>query len=89
MNQISDISYSIDTDNLSSDLVDEKSFSCVTNPIPTTGSSGETIREIRENGTFLSTRTCVTKEDYIVRVYSLPSKFGKIAKALCCTRRTT
>ena len=35
MNQISDISYSIDTDNLSSDLVDEK-ISVVTNPIPTT-----------------------------------------------------
>ena len=49
MNQISDISYSIDTDNLSSDLVDEKNSVAVTNPIPTTGSSGETIREIREN----------------------------------------
>ena len=85
VNQISDISYSIDTDNLSSDLVDEaKASVAVTNPIPTTGgSSGETIREIRENALafFKAQGRAVTKEDYIVRVYSLPAKFGKIAKA--------
>ena len=93
VNQISDISYSIDTDNLSSDLVDEaKASVAVTNPIPTTGgSSGETIREIRENALafFKAQGRAVTKEDYIVRVYSLPAKFGKIAKAYVVLKEGT
>ena len=55
-----------------------------TNPNPATGgSSGETIREVRENALayFQAQSRAVTREDYIVRTYSLPSKYGNIAKA--------
>ena len=56
----------------------------VNNPIPATGGGpGDTIEDIRLNaianaGAQLRT---VSKEDYIIRTLSLPSKFGKIAKA--------
>lgn len=54
------------------------------NPFPATGGGpGDTIEDIRLNaianaGAQLRT---VSKEDYIIRTLSLPSKFGKIAKA--------
>ena len=54
------------------------------NPLPATGGGpGDTIEDIRLNaianaGAQLRT---VSKEDYIIRTLSLPSKFGKIAKA--------
>ncbi len=56
----------------------------VTNREPATGGSGgETDQEIRENtlSYFNSQNRAVTKEDYITRVYSLPQKYGNIAKA--------
>jgi hypothetical protein len=56
----------------------------VTNPEPANGGSdGETIEEIRQNAmaSFASQNRAVTKEDYIVRVYSLPQRYGSIAKA--------
>ena len=63
---------------------DAKESVAVTNPHPATGgSSGETIREVRENALayFQAQSRAVTREDYIVRAYSLPSKYGNIAKA--------
>tara|TARA_R110002153_G_scaffold181115_1_gene334482 strand:+ start:2016 stop:3929 length:1914 start_codon:yes stop_codon:yes gene_type:complete len=69
---------------------DEASLSTViesiasNNPLPATGGGpGDTIEDIRLNaianaGAQLRT---VSKEDYIIRTLSLPSKFGKIAKA--------
>jgi hypothetical protein len=59
------------------------SLAC-TNPEPATGGKdGETIDEIRQNAlaSFASQNRAVTKEDYIIRAYSLPQKFGSIAKA--------
>lgn len=56
----------------------------VTNPEPSTGGKdGETINEIRQNAlaSFASQNRAVTKEDYIIRTYSLPQKYGAIAKA--------
>jgi len=56
----------------------------VTNPSPATGGSdGETVEDIRQNAlaSFASQNRAVTKEDYIVRAYSLPQKYGSIAKA--------
>lgn len=56
----------------------------VTNSTPATGGSdGETIDEIRQNAlaSFASQNRAVTKEDYIIRAYSLPQKYGSIAKA--------
>jgi hypothetical protein len=47
------------------------------------GKSGETINEIRENAlaNFASQNRAVTAKDYQIRVLSMPSKFGSIAKA--------
>lgn len=56
----------------------------ITNPEPATGGSdGETINEIRQNAlaSFASQNRAVTKEDYIIRTYSLPQKYGSISKA--------
>ena len=55
-----------------------------TNSEPATGGKdGETINEIRQNAlaSFASQNRAVTKEDYIIRTYSLPQKYGAIAKA--------
>ncbi len=75
----------IDRDGLDDELLNLviKSVS-FNNPGPATGGkSFETIDEIRLNASanFTTQNRVVTKEDYIVRVYSLPSKFGSVAKA--------
>lgn len=56
----------------------------VINPEPAVGAKeSETIDEIRQNALayFASQNRAVTKEDYIIRAYSLPQKYGSIAKA--------
>ncbi len=56
----------------------------VTNPEASTGGgSGDSNEEVRMNtmAAFSAQQRTVTKEDYIVRTYSMPSRFGKIAKA--------
>ena len=56
----------------------------VTNPLPATGGkSADDVEEIRQNAlaSFASQNRAVTKEDYIIRAYSLPSKFGSVSKA--------
>jgi hypothetical protein len=56
----------------------------VTNPEPATGGkNADDLEEIRQNAIaqFASQNRAVTKEDYIIRAYSLPSKFGSISKA--------
>ena len=56
----------------------------VTNPEPANGGkTAEGINEIRQNAlaSFASQNRAVTKEDYIIRAYSLPPKYGSIAKA--------
>ncbi len=47
------------------------------------GGDGDSIEEIRENtmAQFATQQRTVTKEDYIIRTMSMPSKFGRIAKA--------
>ena len=55
----------------------------VTNTEPATGGRGiESNEEIRMNAMahFSTQNRAVTKEDYITRVYSLPSKYGNVAK---------
>tara|TARA_B100001123_G_scaffold428662_1_gene545975 strand:- start:233 stop:2215 length:1983 start_codon:yes stop_codon:yes gene_type:complete len=49
----------------------------------TGGKSEEHIEEIRNNALayFSAQMRAVTREDYITRIYSLPAKFGNIAKA--------
>ena len=56
----------------------------VTNSEPAVGAKqSETVDEIRQNALayFASQNRAVTKEDYIIRAYSLPQKYGSIAKA--------
>ena len=56
----------------------------VTNPQPATGGKdGETLDEVRQNAlaSFAAQNRAVTKEDYIIRAYSLPQKYGSISKA--------
>jgi len=54
------------------------------NPTPATGGRGyDTIEEIRLNSlnAYSSQNRTVTKEDYIMRALSMPSKYGTVAKA--------
>lgn len=56
----------------------------VNNDLPATGGgAGESIDEIRENalGFFNAQNRVVTADDYTIRAYSLPSKFGRVSKA--------
>jgi hypothetical protein len=55
----------------------------ITNPNPATGGKiGEDVEEIRQNALahFASQNRAVTKEDYMLRAYTLPAKYGSIAK---------
>jgi len=55
----------------------------VTNPQPATGGSGaETLENVRTNALayFQAQSRAVTKDDFITRVYSLPAKYGNVAK---------
>jgi len=51
------------------------------------GKEGETDDEIKQNAIahFATQNRAVTRDDYLVRVYSMPSKFGSIAKAQVIT----
>ena len=76
------LSADYDSDNIIFNVV--KDSLQVDNPLPATGgNSGDTIEDIRLNSiaNFGAQNRTVTREDYIIRVLSLPSKFGKIAKA--------
>tara|TARA_R110001592_G_scaffold144611_4_gene367898 strand:+ start:4287 stop:6167 length:1881 start_codon:yes stop_codon:yes gene_type:complete len=55
----------------------------VNNKEPATGGkSTETLEEVRNNALahFSTQQRAVTREDYIIRAYSLPSKFGSVNK---------
>ena len=55
----------------------------VTNPNPAAGGGGpETLENVRVNAAayFQAQSRAVTKDDFITRVYSLPAKYGNIAK---------
>jgi len=75
----------LDETGLSTELYNQIVASlAVTNPEPATGGkAGEELNEIRQNALayFASQNRAVTKEDYIIRAYSLPQKYGSIAKA--------
>ena len=80
----SNLTFDIQDNLLSTSLVtDAKNSVSFTNPKPASGgSSGESIREVKENALayFQAQSRAVTKDDYIVRAYSLPAKYGTIAK---------
>lgn len=61
-----------------------KSSVTVNNPNPASGGkSADTIQEIKNNAmaSFATQNRLVTREDYIIRSYSMPSRFGSVAKA--------
>ena len=82
--QITDISFELQSALLSDSLVqDAKDSVSFTNPRPATGgSAGESVKDVRENALahFQSQQRAVTKDDYIIRAYSLPAKYGNVAK---------
>jgi hypothetical protein len=60
----------------------------VNNPLPATGgTSVESLEEIKNNALahFGTQNRMVTKEDYIIRALSTPSRFGNITKAYIAT----
>ena len=83
--EIASVSHDIQGALLSSTLVQNaKDSLAVTNPKPAIGgAAGQSIREVRESALayYQTQQRAVTKEDYIVRTYSLPPKYGNIAKA--------
>ena len=82
--ELDEVNFTIDDSGLvAQSVTDMKASLSVTNPTPATGgSSGETTEDVRQNALayFNSQNRAVTKEDYIIRTYSLPQKYGNIAK---------
>lgn len=61
-----------------------KSSITINNPLPALGGKdAESIDEIRIKGlaSFSSQNRAVTRDDYVIRAYSMPTKYGSIAKA--------
>lgn len=82
---INSITILLDTQQLDSILANRiKASVACTNPLAATGGkSEESIEEIRQNAMamFAAQQRAVTDQDYIIRAYSMPSKFGSVAKA--------
>jgi len=82
---ITDVEYVIDSQNLDLTLLSRiKASVACTNPNPANGGkSEESIEEIRQNAmsTFATQQRAITAQDYIIRSYSMPSRFGSVAKA--------
>lgn len=81
---VNSIEFLSDSDGLDTTLLSEvKNSVAVRNPDAASGGrDGETVEEVRQNAlaNFATQLRAVTKEDYIARIYSMPSKFGSIAK---------
>jgi phage-related baseplate assembly protein len=79
------INFQIDSQTLDTALLNRiKASVACTNPEPATGGkSQESIDEIRENAMayFAAQQRMVTAQDYVIRTYSMPSRFGAVAKA--------
>jgi len=61
-----------------------KTTLAATNPTPASGAkSADTLQDIKNNAlaNFATQNRLVTREDYIVRAYSMPAKFGSVSKA--------
>ena len=85
LKNIVNIQYEIDSQNLDLTLLNQiKGSVACTNTSPAIGGkSEESIEEIRQNAmaNFASQQRMVTTQDYIIRAYSLPPRFGSVAKA--------
>ena len=85
LTEVKGAEFEIDEEGLNADTVTTaKNSIAIINPEPATGGkSSETLDEIRHNALafFAAQNRCVTKEDYVVRAYSMPPKYGSVAKA--------
>ena len=82
---LKDITFTVPSSGLDSDKVStaQNSLSVINLEAASGGASEESLVEIKQNaaGYFNAQNRAVTQADYITRVYSLPQKFGNIAKA--------
>jgi len=82
---ISSVTFDSDGTGLNSALFNRiKNSVAVNNTLPAVGGKSlESIDEIRYNAiaNFASQNRAVTAEDYIIRTYSMPNRFGSVAKA--------
>jgi hypothetical protein len=61
-----------------------KTTIAVNNAVPAAGAkTADTLQDIKNNalGNFATQNRLVTRDDYIIRSYSMPQKFGSVAKA--------
>ena len=83
--QITDIAYGSQITTVDGTLLQQARDSvAVNNPIPAKGGGDmEPIETVRQKaiGAFASQNRAVTKEDYVLRAYTMPAKFGNVAKA--------
>lgn len=82
---VTGVQYSIDSTTLDATLLNRiKASVACTNPKPASGGkSQESIEDIRQNAmaNFAAQQRNITDQDYVVRAYTMPSRFGSIAKA--------
>jgi hypothetical protein len=82
---VTGVQYSIDSTTLDTTLLNRiKASVACTNPSPAAGGkSQESIEDIRQNAmaNFATQQRNITDQDYVVRAYTMPSRFGSIAKA--------
>ena len=85
INKITGITFEIDETNLTPSVVNFAKTSVRASNIEASsgGMGAESVEELRENikAYFQAQNRAVTKDDYIVRTYALPDKYGNIAKA--------
>lgn len=85
LTQINNIEYESYNDTLNAELVNtlKSSIACINLKASTGARDSETIEEIRQNAiaNFASQNRSVTRDDYIIRCYSLPPMYGSVAKA--------
>ena len=70
-------------DNSTIDLTDTKASVAVTNPEPARGASSKPALDnirLEAAAAFAAQNRAVTREDYIVRAYAMPARFGSIEK---------
>jgi len=82
---IDSVTYLTTVDNVDATLLQNaKDSVAVNNPTPATGGSNlPPVETLRQNiiGNFASQYRAVTKEDYLMRIYAMPAKYGSIEKA--------
>jgi hypothetical protein len=81
---INSVTYNTNTEIYGLDLSFVKSSVAVNNPEAATGGkTRDSIESIRQNAlaNFAAQNRAITREDYIARTYSMPVKYGSVAKA--------